>query len=57
MHIHVLSEKGEAKFWLEPNVELAQSYRLGPHELNEIRAIIFENEELLKDAWCRHFGC
>ncbi|GAB7025603.1 DUF4160 domain-containing protein [Geotalea toluenoxydans] len=34
MHIHVHSEKGEAKFWIEPQIELAQNYGLSDTELN-----------------------
>ena len=26
-HIHVISSDGEAKFWLEPDIELAKNYR------------------------------
>lgn len=28
MHVHVHGEKGEAKFWLEPQIELARNYGL-----------------------------
>lgn len=28
MHIHVSSDSGEAKFWLEPSVSLAKDYGL-----------------------------
>ena len=28
VHIHIESAEGEAKYWLEPNVELARNYRL-----------------------------
>ncbi|TMG83195.1 MAG: DUF4160 domain-containing protein [Betaproteobacteria bacterium] len=31
MHVHVQSAEGEAKFWLEPRIELAQSYGLPSH--------------------------
>jgi hypothetical protein len=34
MHVHVHSPDGEAKFWPEPRIELAQSYGLPPHEVN-----------------------
>ncbi len=26
MHVHVISGDGEAKFWLEPEIELAKNY-------------------------------
>ena len=28
MHVHVYCENGEAKFWLDPEIELARNYRL-----------------------------
>jgi len=26
MHVHVYCERGEAKFWLEPKIELAKNF-------------------------------
>lgn len=28
MHVHVMCESGEAKFWLEPEIELANNFNL-----------------------------
>ena len=28
MHVHIHCGDGEAKFWLEPQIELARNYRL-----------------------------
>lgn len=56
MHIHVHSAEGEAKFWLEPRIELAQSYGLPPHEVNVALQLIKENEDVIRRAWQRHFG-
>ena len=36
MHVHVVSSDGEAKFWLEPEIELARNYNLTPRDLREI---------------------
>lgn len=33
MHIHVMGPHGEAKFWMEPEIELAQNYRLSRSEI------------------------
>jgi len=30
MHVHIHHAEGEAKFWLEPEIELAQKYGLTP---------------------------
>ena len=40
MHIHVIYERKEAKFWLEPNVELAKNSGFSEHELSTISKII-----------------
>lgn len=31
MHVHVNHADGEAKFWLEPAIVLAQNFELSPH--------------------------
>ena len=56
MHVHVQSAEGEAKFWLEPRIELAQSYGLPPHEVNVALQLIRENEDVICRAWNDHFG-
>jgi len=55
MHIHVDSSVGEAKYWMEPAIELAQSYRLPKQELNRIRKLIEENEDVIRSSWNNHF--
>ncbi len=42
MHIHVLCGGHEAKFWLEPQVELAKNTGIPEHKLNEIKKIVDE---------------
>jgi hypothetical protein len=56
MHVHVMSAKGEAKYWLEPELELAKNYRLSRTELRDIETIIEEHLNELKAAWNSHFG-
>jgi hypothetical protein len=56
MHVHVQSTEGEAKFWLEPQIELSQSYGLPPHEINAALQLIRENEDVIRRAWHGHFG-
>ncbi|MBT6612571.1 MAG: DUF4160 domain-containing protein, partial [Deltaproteobacteria bacterium] len=55
MHIHIHSSDGEAKFWLEPQIELAKNYRLSRQQLHEIEKMIEEHYEQLKNAWRTHF--
>lgn len=55
MHVHVISPEGEAKFWLEPEIELAVSHGLGSTELNELKQIVKERQNEIRDSWQRHF--
>jgi hypothetical protein len=46
---------GEAKFWLEPRVELATNYGLTKRRLNAALKIIQDNLDEIKIAWETHF--
>jgi hypothetical protein len=52
----VICADGEAKFWLEPDLDLAKNYRLSSSQLREIRKIIERHDNELRDAWQEHFG-
>lgn len=54
-HVHVISGDGEAKFWLEPEIELATAYGLTSKKLRTVRKLIEEHYDELIDAWDRHF--
>jgi len=56
MHIHVHGQAGEAKFWIDPQIELAQNHGLADKELNLVRKLIEEHENEIRNAWSRHFG-
>ncbi|MDP6038699.1 MAG: DUF4160 domain-containing protein [Candidatus Latescibacteria bacterium] len=36
MHIHILSGDGEAKFWIEPKITVANHYGFSSRELREL---------------------
>jgi hypothetical protein len=55
MHVHVQSQNGEAKFWLEPAIELAQFVGLSQREINEARHLVQEHENDIRNAWYTHF--
>ncbi len=55
MHVHVFSPDGEAKFWLEPQIELALNKGLKAVELTELRRIIEERQDEIRQHWHRHF--
>ena len=52
----MLCSDGEAKFWLDPQIELARNYRLSRVQLREIEQIIEEHFDELRAAWRQHFG-
>ena len=56
MHVHVRSPDGEAKFWLEPNVELARNYRLSDVQLRQVQTIVEAHRDELVTAWNKYFG-
>lgn len=56
IHIHVYSGKGEAKFWIEPAVSLAENYGLSQKQINEIYKIIEERKDEIIRNWEKHFG-
>ena len=56
MHVHVYTPNGEAKFWLEPNVELAINKGLKASELKVAATLIKKNQNEIEQAWEKHFG-
>lgn len=55
MHVHVNHANGEAKFWLEPEIALAQNYGLSQNALNEVETMVRLHEKEIRDGWHRHF--
>lgn len=39
MPVHVKGADGDAKFWMEPEIELAMQHGLPPHHVSEIRRL------------------
>ena len=54
MHVHVACSDGDAKFWLEPEIELAMASGLASHRITEIRDIVEEHRNEIADAWRAH---
>lgn len=55
-HVHVMSSEGEAKFWIDPRIELARSHGLSDRDLARIESIVEDHEQEIRDAWTRHFN-
>ena len=56
IHIHVVSENGEAKFWIEPIISLATYFGLNKHELNQIQKLVEKHKNEIIKEWERHFS-
>jgi hypothetical protein len=56
MHVHVYPAEGEAKFWLEPAVEVAENYGLRRRRLAAALRLVLEHEDEIRSAWKAHFG-
>ncbi len=54
-HIHVEKGDCEAKFWLEP-VELVYSIGFSAKEINQLRKITLEYQQLFNKAWHEYFS-
>lgn len=50
------SADGEAKFWIEPEIELARNYQLSDPDLSRALQLVVDHEQEIRDAWQRHFG-
>lgn len=55
-HVHVVGGDGEAKFWLEPRVSLADNTGFDASELKRIQSIVEERADDFCKAWSQHFG-
>jgi len=56
IHVHVASGDGEAKFWLSPEIELAEVHGLPEREITKLVTIIRNHEQQIRAAWVTHFG-
>lgn len=49
-------DPARAKFWLDPAIELADDYGLGPVRVNTAQRLIEERQDEVRAAWNEHFG-
>ena len=56
VHVHVHAPEGEAKFWLEPTIELATNHGLPQRHVSEALRLVQEHEDEIRSAWQEHFG-
>ena len=56
VHVHALGAEGEAKFWLEPRIELARNHGLSERKVREALRLVEEHEDEIRKAWIERFG-
>lgn len=56
LHVHVRRAGATAKFWVEPQVGVAESYGLSSPELNELAKVVADNRQLIERTWHEFFG-
>ena len=55
-HIHVTHTDGEAKFWLEPEIALADNQGLSQRQISEALILVKQHQQEILHAWNSHFG-
>lgn len=56
IHVHVAHADGEAKFWLTPEVVLANHTGLSAMQIRQAQAVVAAHFKEIQDAWNHHFG-
>jgi len=55
-HIHIEDNSNrKAKFWLEPEIEIAANYGFKENKITQIKKIIIHYEAEFKRRWEEHF--
>ena len=55
IHIHIEKAEGNAKYWLESELEEVYSYGFTSRQRKEIKKIISDNKQQLISAWNEYF--
>jgi len=55
VHVHMRKGGGEAKFWVEPAVDLAESCGLKVREVAEAERLVRKHKALIISKWHEHF--
>ena len=55
IHVHVVSQDGEAKFYLTPKVSLVKNFGFSKKQLSELERVVEEHKNEIENAWTEHF--
>mgnify|MGYP001593676229 CR=1 FL=1 len=56
LHIHARKGESVAKFWLDPEPEVAEAYGMSAHELCDLLDVAVERRAIIERYWDEHFG-
>lgn len=56
MHVHITSPDGEAKFWLEPIVALANFEGFSKKQLKELQGLVEDHASEFTKIWKEYFA-
>jgi len=56
LYVHVRQGSSLAKFWIEPEVGIAESYGITPSELRELLRVVVSNRDLIERTWHEFFS-
>jgi hypothetical protein len=56
IHIHARKAERVAKFWVEPDVTLAESHGMRSTELGMLQRVILTRRDEIVERWHEHFG-
>ena len=56
IHVHVAHADGEAKFWLTPQVDLANQTGIYATQIRQAQAVVNAHLTEIQNAWNHHFG-
>jgi hypothetical protein len=56
LHVHVMKDDIDAKFWLWPDVVLAYNDGFNARTLRELTEVVTNRRDEIARAWNEHFG-
>jgi hypothetical protein len=56
IHVHIRKGEAVAKFWVEPEVSLAESYAMNARELKELEMMVVAQQNIIKEKWHEFFS-
>ena len=54
--MHIRKGEAVAKFWVEPEVSLAESYAMNARELKELEMMVVAQQNIIKEKWHEFFS-